>query len=225
MSLPLGDLLPFAVGIAISPIPIIAVILMLFTPKARVNGSAFAIGWVLGLLGVAVAVMALSSTLDMGTTSEPSTSASLIRFVLGLSLLFLAYRNWQKQPAPGTEVEMPRWMAGIDAFTPIKAFGLAAFLSGLNPKNLLLNVAAVTVIVQAGITGSTLIVTLVVYLLIASVTVIVPVVYYLVGGEKAQKTLDGWKVWLAANNAVVMAILLLVIGLKLAGDGLGALIS
>ena len=88
MSLPLGDLLPLAVGIAISPLPIIAVILMLFTPKARVNGSAFAIGWVLGLLGVAVAVIALSGALDMGTSSEPSTMASLLKFVLGLLLLF-----------------------------------------------------------------------------------------------------------------------------------------
>ncbi len=42
----IGDLLPAAIGVAISPVPIIAIILMLGTPKARSNGPAFAAGWV-----------------------------------------------------------------------------------------------------------------------------------------------------------------------------------
>ncbi len=46
----IGDLLPSAVGVALSPVPIIAVILMLGTPKARSNGPAFAVGWVAGLV-------------------------------------------------------------------------------------------------------------------------------------------------------------------------------
>ncbi len=33
-----GSILTFAVGVAISPVPIIAVILMLFSQRARVNG-------------------------------------------------------------------------------------------------------------------------------------------------------------------------------------------
>ncbi len=46
----IGDLLPSAVGVALSPVPIIAVILMLGTPRARTTGSAFALGWVAGLV-------------------------------------------------------------------------------------------------------------------------------------------------------------------------------
>ena len=52
----IGDLLPAAIGVAMSPIPIIAVILMLSTPKAHSNGSAFAVGWVLGLVIVSIIV-------------------------------------------------------------------------------------------------------------------------------------------------------------------------
>jgi len=37
----IGDILPLAVGVAISPIPIIAVILMLFSGRARANSFAF----------------------------------------------------------------------------------------------------------------------------------------------------------------------------------------
>jgi Sap, sulfolipid-1-addressing protein len=45
----IGGSLALAVGIAISPIPIIAVVLMLTTPRARANGPAFLAGWLLGL--------------------------------------------------------------------------------------------------------------------------------------------------------------------------------
>ena len=48
-SLSLGDLLPTAIGIALSPVPIAAVILMLFSSRARVNGPLFVLGWVVGL--------------------------------------------------------------------------------------------------------------------------------------------------------------------------------
>ena len=46
----IGDFLPAAIGVAISPIPIIAVILMLLTPRARTNGPAFLVGWIVALL-------------------------------------------------------------------------------------------------------------------------------------------------------------------------------
>jgi Sap, sulfolipid-1-addressing protein len=56
----IGDLLPPAVGVALSPIPIVAVILMLGTPRARTTGPAFAAGWVLGLVAVSVIVLLLA---------------------------------------------------------------------------------------------------------------------------------------------------------------------
>ena len=37
----IGDILPMAIGVAISSVPIIAVILMLFSAKAKSNGLAF----------------------------------------------------------------------------------------------------------------------------------------------------------------------------------------
>ena len=56
----IGEILPLAVGVAISPIPIIAVVLMLSTPKGKGNGLAFLLGWLigLGLVGVIVLLVA-----------------------------------------------------------------------------------------------------------------------------------------------------------------------
>ncbi len=41
----ISAVLTFAIGVAISPVPIIAVILVLFSRGARVNGPAFLAGW------------------------------------------------------------------------------------------------------------------------------------------------------------------------------------
>ena len=62
----IGGSLPLAIGIAISPIPIIAVVLMLATPRARANGPAFLAGWLFGLGIVGAIVLALA-----GPRSEP----------------------------------------------------------------------------------------------------------------------------------------------------------
>ena len=53
-----GQLLPIAVGIAISPLPIVAVVLMLATPRGRVNGPAFVLAWIVGLAVVGTIVIA-----------------------------------------------------------------------------------------------------------------------------------------------------------------------
>jgi hypothetical protein len=118
---------------------------------------------------------------------------------------------------------MPKWMAGIDAFSPVKAFLLALLLAGVNPKNLLLSIGAGAALAQLGPTTSDAVVSLIVYVVLASVTIAGPVVYYLVGGDQARSALDSMRGWLAVHNAAVMTVLFLFFGVKLIGDGLPVL--
>lgn len=219
----IGEILPLAVGIAISPIPIIAIILMLITPKARSNGLAFLAGWMLGLAVVGAIVLVLADTAGVSTSSGPSKTVSAINLVLGLLLLILAWRQFSKRPKEGEEAPLPKWMSGLDAFTPGKSLALAALLSGVNPKNLVLNASAATTIAQAGLSGGAQVVVLLVFVLLASLSIIAPVGVYFVMGDKAAHVLGGWKVWLAANNATVMSVLFLVFGAALIGKGIGGL--
>jgi hypothetical protein len=62
-----------------------------------------------------------------------------------------------------------------------------------------------------------------VFVVIAISTVLAPVVLYQVMGSKAQHTLDAMRAWLAKENAVVMGVLLLVIGVVLVGKGISIL--
>ena len=41
----IGGFLPYAVGVAISPVPIAGVLLMLVSKRARTNGPMFLLGW------------------------------------------------------------------------------------------------------------------------------------------------------------------------------------
>jgi hypothetical protein len=217
----IGEILPLAIGVAISVVPIIAVILMLFTKRAKTNSVAFLAGWVIGLViagGVALAIAGGSGA--GGDSDEPTDGVGILKLLLGVGLIYLAARSWQKRPQEGQEAEMPRWMASIDQFGAGKSFGLAAALSGINPKNLALTVAAATTIAASGISSGEQIGVLAIFILLASVTVAAPVLTYLVMGHRADEPLNAMKTWLVAHNDAVMAVLFLVFGVKLLGDGL-----
>ena len=90
----IGDILPLAIGVAISPVPIIAVILMLFTPRAKANGVAFLIGWVGGLAIAGGVVLALANAdkISAGGTPSPSPTTRRI-FCISESLLGLRNKS------------------------------------------------------------------------------------------------------------------------------------
>src|SRR3954471_6223430 len=117
----IGDLLPLAVGVAISPIPIIAVILMLLAPRAGGTSGGVLVGWVVGIGGATTGFPRLAGSLDLGHgDSQPSTAASWIKLALGVLLLLLAVRQWRARPQHGADPAVPEGMAGVDNFPPGK---------------------------------------------------------------------------------------------------------
>lgn len=208
-----------AIGVALSPIPVIAVILMLFTPEAKTNSISFLIGWMTGLVVVGTVFLFIGGAATDDGASDGGTAWGKV--ILGALLLVLAIRNWRQRPRGDEEPEMPKWMAAIEDFTAPKSAGTGFALSGINPKNLLLTASAAVAISATDPTAGEAAVALAVFVLLASVTVAIPTIGYLVSGDKLDDTLQTWKAWLLYNNNVVMAVLLLVIGVKMIGDGFG----
>jgi threonine/homoserine/homoserine lactone efflux protein len=218
----IGEVLGFAIGIAVSPVPIAAVILMLFAERAKVTGPTFLIGWLIGIATVATVVVLIPG---LGTDSgEPSTTTGVVKGILGLLLLFAAVRQWSSRPDPDEMPPMPKWMAGVDSMGAPAAFGLALLLSAVNPKNLLLAAAAGAVIGSAGLSSAESAAAIAVFTLVASLTIAIPVIGYLIAGDRLQPTLDTTKDWLISNNATVMSVLLLVFGVILIGDAIEILL-
>jgi threonine/homoserine/homoserine lactone efflux protein len=216
----IGNTLPLAIAVAISPVPIIAIVLMLGTPRARSNGPAFAVGWVAGLAIVGTIVLVAASGNATSSSGGPATWVNVLKLVFGILFLLMAARTWHGRPKPGEEAAMPKWMQAVDGFSAPKALGAGLLLSGVNPKNLALTAAAAATIAQAGLSNSQEAVSLVVFVLIGSVTILTPVAIYFLMGAKAKQILDELKAFMAAHNAAIMTVLLLVLGAKLIGDAI-----
>lgn len=222
MTAVIGDILPLALGVAISPIPIIAAILMLLSPKAKGTSVGFLVGWVLGII-VAVTVFSLLSSIIPEQDPDASKPVSgVIKLVLGALLLLLAARQWRSRPKAGEEPALPKWMAAIDEMNAGRGLLLGFVLAAVNPKNLLLGAAAGVSIGTGGLTVGEATIVIAVFTLIAASSVAIPVIAYLVASARMAGPLEALRGWLVHNNATVMAVLLLVIGVAVIGKGLGS---
>jgi threonine/homoserine/homoserine lactone efflux protein len=219
----IGEILPAALGVAISPVPIIAVILMLLSPQATGASVGFMTGWVVGIAAVVTAVALLLDPADDGDASDPSTLSSWIRIGLGVLMLLLAVMQWRSRPRPGEEPRLPGWMDAIDRMNGLRAVGLGVVLSVANPKNLPLCLAGGVAIAGGGLGGGEMAASIVVFVAVAACSVVLPVLAYLVARDRIQDQLNELREWLTANNATVMALLLLVLGVVILGKGIGGL--
>ena len=220
----IGEMLPLAIGIAISPLAIVAVILILTTPQARTNGPAFLGGWLLALAVVGGIALVVTDAAESADTSGPRTIVAVLKLALGVTLLVLAWRGFRGRPQPGGDAPLPKWMAALDRFTPGRSLAVGALFGGVKPKNLILAAAAAAGIAGAGLGGAQQVVVLLLLILVASIAIIAPVaVYFLLGDERSARVLDGWKTWLQANNSAVMIVLFVVFGVVLLGKGIAGL--
>ena len=224
LSSALGDLLPAALGVALSPIPIIATVLMLLSQRARQTAPAFALGWMVGLTAVLVVVLFVAGP-DGLDTSDSSDTTYWIKLVIGVLFLLLAVRTWIKRPRPGQVVEPPKWMAKIDTLSPVVAAGLGAALSALNPKNLALAISGAVSIASNDLSSTQTLVCVVLFVAIGSVLVAGPVIAFLVRGQAMAEPLGHLKDFMQLHNAAIMSVLLGVLGLSNLGKGVGGLLG
>jgi threonine/homoserine/homoserine lactone efflux protein len=219
----IGQVLSFGVGVTLSPVPIIAVVLMLATPKGRTNGPAFLAGWIFGLAAAGTILLLAASGASASKNGAPADWVSVVKIALGVLLLLLALRQWRGRPRGDADPQLPGWMKKIDTFTPPKASGMAVLLSAVNPKNLLLIVGAAAAIAQTGTSTGDQAVALAVFVILGTIGPGIPVGIYFLMGDRAGTILESLRGWMARENATIMAVLCLIIGAKLIGDAISAL--
>jgi hypothetical protein len=219
----IGELLPLAIGVMLSPVPIIIVIVLLGVPRGKASAVAFVAGWLGALVGVGAVVLLLAEVADGAAGDASGALAGLAKLGIGLVLLGLAARQWRKRPAPGEPTELPGWMASLERVTPARSLGLGAVVAGVKPKNLVLTAAAALAIAEGELATGPSAALLLAYALLATAGVAAPLVAAVALGSRAGDVLAGWKAWLGDNNATIMALLLLLFGVILVGNGVAAL--
>jgi hypothetical protein len=219
----IGQMLPTAVAVMLNPTGIVVVILILVTGRGRVNGPWFLVGWLASLAAVGTVMLLIAGGIDATEHGAPATWVSLLLLVLGVLLLLVALKLWRDRPREGDPPKAPpKWMSALDRFTPLKAAGTGVLLGGLNPKNLLLIVAGAAVIAQTGISTGQQIGAFVIFVVIASLGIAIPVVLYF-AGDRSRRMLDELEDWMARNSAVIIAVVLVILGVKLIGDAISGI--
>ena len=219
----LGELLPLAFAVIISPMPLVAVITLLLGPKGRGNAVVFTIAFALAFFALTLGLASGSK----GTTQSDSFFAQLLHLVIGFAFaalfFYLAYRSWRKRPRKGVAPVEPKWLAAIDSFGIVKAAGLGVLLGVANVKNVPIAIAAGGTIGTADLVWPLVVVTAAIFAAISSLGLIVLSIVGASHSATITSGLSSAKAALIRHNAVIMMVLFLILGALQLGKALEAL--
>ena len=219
----IGDILPFAVVVMVSPINIVAAILLLFSNRPIINASWYLAGFLAGVTVVVTLLIVLADALGLSSDSDRSRAVSGILVALGAYLLFVAYRKFRSRSGPNDDPALPAWMDGIAGFGPGRSLAIGAAIGAGNPKNIAVGLGTAVAVSSAGLATLDQVLTVTIYVVLASLGVAAPIITMLVLGDRAPAVLEDWKGWLTRNNAAMMAVIFLFFGVFLIGKNLGGL--
>ena len=219
----IGELLPLAVAVPISPLPIIAMVVLLMSPRARTSTPAFMLGWIASIATALALFAMLSGVLGGRHEGGPAPIISVIKLLLGLGMLYLAFREWRARPRAGQKAELPHWLTSVQNMRPLAAAATGFGIYAANPKNLTVGISAGVLFHSFGLAQGPALLVGAFYVLLASSTVVLPILALLLAEAKVKPWLDELQYWLAQHNAAVMAVLLSIIGAVMVGKGIAAL--
>ncbi|QNO37286.1 GAP family protein [Protaetiibacter sp. SSC-01] len=217
----IGDLVAYAFVVAASPLPIIAVLLLLAAPGGIRIGGLFVLARVVVLATLVTVAALLADLADDAAGSQ--TPAAVLRILLGLVLVGVAVRKWLRRPRGADAVALPGWMRAIDGVGPGGALRLGALVTAVNLKELAMAVGAGLTLGGADASVAEASVAGVVFVVLSTLGVTLPLLALLVGGERASARLADARDWFVRHNATLIAVVMLAIGGVLIGGGIGAL--
>ncbi|MEU1971304.1 GAP family protein [Microbacterium sp. NPDC019599] len=222
----IGYVVPLAVALAFSTLPILVALLILLSPNRSRSAIPFLIGWVLGMVLVV-------SLCTLGAQFVPASRfprredevVGQIEIVLGAALILLGifslWRARRRAKAAASDA-IPVWLRSAETLGPWSSFGLALVLN-FRPKALLI-AAAAGLTLRADVTSPTdMLVAIALYTVIGASTVAVPIIAMSASPERMEPRLINSRDWLTRNGEVITSIILLLIGAVVIGMGLGRL--
>ena len=206
----LSTSLPIALGVAASPMTILALMILLMTPRALPNAYSFLLGWFVGLFLVGGLVL-VSPGLNH-YTSGPTPVAGWIRIGLGSLFLLISILIVKDLPKKGKQTTPPKWMEKVDSYSPRQALSIGLFLSIINFKNAAMVASGAVVIGAEGLSYWNEVISLLIFCFIASLGVLFPVVIYLLFRDTVELVFVKLKVWLQRYSSLILMIVLIVFG-------------
>jgi hypothetical protein len=216
-----GAVLPQAMAIALSPVPVVCTVLVLMSPRPVRAGLSFVAGWI-GALALATGLVAW---LTDGVADENGEAArdgvDVLQLAVGVLFAVLAVRYWRKRPAPGASPPRPAIVDRVPSLSSPALFLTGAAAALANLKNLPLILSAGTYLGAAALAPGPLTAAAAIYVLIASLTALIPLTAVAISGpERSAPALKSLEDWLLLNLNTITVVLLTVLATVLVGKGL-----
>ncbi|MGA1837986.1 GAP family protein [Herbiconiux sp. 11R-BC] len=241
----IGHILPLAVGVALSSVPIVVMVLILLSPRGRASSITYLIGAAAGMLALTLLFTAGASLLPPPPPSEKSPLFAVIEITLGVGLLVLAGVRWRRSRQPRARDEVlatedipadidlaalaaapasparttPKWMTRVTTLGPVPSLGVG-FVLMLRPKNLLLTIAAGVAIGAGNPTLSEAAIAIVIYVVLGISTLAAPIIVAVANPTRMRKPLEETRIWIEGNSATVTTVVVLMLGTVIIGSGL-----
>ena len=213
------DALVYAVGVAVSPVPIAASIVILTSPRALVKSASFVAGWA---LGVAFVITLLVVMVDEARISDSHPSwIAVPELVLGAAFVGAALVVWARRRRR-REQAVP-WLDAVDDLSRARSAGLGVIFAAANPKVVALALGSALSLAEADANTGSQVQTIVLFSAIGIVGVALPLVLYLLFPDRAGSLLARLRAWLGRHEATILIALGLVLGAIFLRDGVASL--
>lgn len=220
----LTQLIPIAVGVMISPLPIVAAVALLLSARGRVNGLAFVGASVVVVFGWTLLGGLTASRAGAGHSDGDDVVVLVITAVLALGFLVLAVTSWLGRPRNGEPAKTPSWLAVADTLTPVRSAGLGALMGVTNAKNIPLALKAGALIGAHDLPVVAVVGVSAVFAVCASLVLIVLVLLAASRSQRIAAALQRLKAELIGHNAIIMSVLFLLLAASEIGHLLHALL-
>lgn len=215
-----AEILPRAAVVAISPIPVLAVVLMLLTDRGRSNSLAYLGGWAAGMTTVALIAAAAGAG---EVASDPSRPVAVGMLAIAAAFAVGAVVEFRRRPRRGEEHVSPWWARLLHGMGPGQAFGLGVVLVVANAKDALAALDAGGHLGASPEPPAAKAAALAAFVLVGCMPVIVPIAIRFAMGDSAQPTLHRWRAWLERHGPLAVAIVLAVVAAALVVQAVPAL--
>jgi hypothetical protein len=207
----LVHVLPLAIALAFSTVPILAALFILLSPNRSRSSLPFLIGWIGGMFGVvAVCTMAAQVVPASRLPRRQDETVGVLEMILGVAMIVLGlFSLWRARRRQ--EHAVPGWLKSVETVGPWSSFGLAILLN-VRPKSLLLAFAAGLALRADAHSVPETVVILAVYTAIGASTVAVPIIATMASPKRMEPRLIETREWLTRNGEVITSIILLAVG-------------
>ncbi|WP_030752042.1 GAP family protein [Streptomyces griseus] len=232
------DLLLIGLAVTLFPLPVMAFVLVVASPRGVRKGLVFIAAWLACLVAVIGAVVLLTGGKPPAPRSPPSTAAQVVTLVLGIGLVGYAWyrrRHVRRGAEAGPEAEReagqetgrktgqetgeeaepetgrtPRGATSPDGVSVRSAAALPVLLQPWGMVG-----AAAATVVQADLSDAGNVVALVAFCLLATSSLLAMELSVVFAPERAHRTLAGLRGWLARHKEPAVFGLCVLLGLWL----------